>query len=325
MTSEYYMKSTLTVLGRHKYNLHLSRIFGHCMLRSASSNPRTSYHMAIIRSLAIGKGRKSAGNITFRTVRGRTVVSEKVGERPITRVDGALSVYEARFKLISMYIGLHRADINASFDKTKYGSQGNYFYKVNKAGMEAAIESLVSNAQNATPAEVETAVTTYATANPTSIYRVKKTGYTSKFLSAAWKSSDNPTPIVPPTGVTINGAVGRKGASFVASTPELAPVDATTSITITDSAASFNGIAASAITAFDSTGAEQSDTVTISAVVASGNTLAFDCEVGAALDGGKAIFAFRINSKYYQLSGQQSGGNDNSGSGDGDQGDNPLG
>lgn len=36
------------------------------------------YTMAIIRSLAIGKGSKSAGNITFRTVRGRTIVSEKL-------------------------------------------------------------------------------------------------------------------------------------------------------------------------------------------------------------------------------------------------------
>lgn len=283
------------------------------------------YTMAIIKSLAIGKGRKSAGNITFRTVRGRTIVSEKVGERPVTRVDGALSVYEARFKLISMYIGMHRPDINASFDKTKYGSQGNYFYKVNKAAMEAAVQELVATAQNATPAQVEEAVTAYATANPTSIYRVKLSGVETVYLKGKWNSSDNPKPVVPPTGVTVNGSVGQKSATFVASTPELAPVNTTTSIAITDSAANFSGVTASSITAYDSEGAAQSDSVTISAVVTSSNTISFDCEVGDALSGAKAIYAFKIGASYYQLkAGSQSGGSD-SGSGDGDQGENPLG
>lgn len=156
--------------------------------------------MAIIRSLAVGKSRKSAGNLTFRTVRGRTIMSEKVGSRPVTRVDGALSVYEARFRLISMYIGAHRADINASFDKSKYGSQGNYFYTVNKKGLEAAIDSLLPNAQSTTVAEIESAVTTYATANPTEIYRVKRTGYAQVYLTKAWSSADNPTPAAPPAG-----------------------------------------------------------------------------------------------------------------------------
>lgn len=151
--------------------------------------------MAIIRSLAIGKGRKSAGNLTFRTVRGRTIISEKVGPRTITRGDG-MSEFEARFKLISMFIGAHRADINASFDKSKFGSQGNYFYKLNKVGLESAIESLIPNASSATITEINAAISTYATANPDIIYRVKKTGYENKFLTGAWKSSDNPIPPV---------------------------------------------------------------------------------------------------------------------------------
>jgi len=281
--------------------------------------------MAIIRSLAIGKGRKSAGNLTFRTVRGRTIVSEKVSERPVTRVDGALSVYEARFKLISMYIGMHRLDINASFDKTKYGSQGNYFYKVNKGAMEAAVQELVPNAQNATPAQVEDAVTAYATANPASIYRVKMSGTETIYLTGEWKSSDNPKPIVPPTGVTVNGSVGQKSSIFIASTPEIAPVGATTSITITDSATSFAGITAANISAYDADGEEQSDAVNITSIVASSNTISFDCEVADALSAGKAIYAFKIGASYYQLkAGSQSGGSD-SGSGDGDQSENPLG
>ena len=160
--------------------------------------------MAIIRSLAIGKGRKSAGNLTFRTVRGRTIVSEKVSPRPITRGDG-MTEFEARFKLISMFIGAHRADINVSFDKSKFGSQGNYFYKLNKTGLETAIAGLIPTAESATISAINTAITTYATAHPDSIYRVKRTGYESKYLTGEWKSSDNPVAPVSDLKVTSEG------------------------------------------------------------------------------------------------------------------------
>lgn len=283
-------------------------------------------YMAIIRSLAIGKGRKSAGNITFRTVRGRTIVSEKVGERTITRVDGALSMYEARFRLISMFIGLHRADINVSFDKTKYGSQGNYFYKVNKAALEAAVQPLISNAQNVNAQQVDEAITTYTTANPTAIYRVRRSGYETKYMSGAWKSSDNPQPIVPPTGITINGSAGQGNAAFVSGTAVMVDVNQDLSLTITDSAASFTGVTGSNISAYGVNGASVTDSISIASVVASGNSISFDVGVPDALSGGAAVHAVAIGGKFYQYSGAitpDSGGNDSSG--DGDQGENPLG
>lgn len=154
--------------------------------------PGASIFMAIIRSIAVGKAKKSAGNVTFRTVRGRTIMSEKVGERAETRVPGQYTLYEARFKLISMYIGMHRSSINVSFNKTKYGSQGNYFYKVNKAALEAAISSLTGNAAAATPDMVEAAITAYAKEHPTAIYRVKLSGFDPVYLSDAWDDADNP-------------------------------------------------------------------------------------------------------------------------------------
>ncbi len=85
-----------------------------------------------------------------------------------------MTEFEARFKLISMFIGAHRADINVSFDKSKFGSQGNYFYKLNKTGLETAIAGLIPTAESATISAINTAITTYATAHPDSIYRVKK-------------------------------------------------------------------------------------------------------------------------------------------------------
>lgn len=42
--------------------------------------------MAIVRSLAIGKSTRSAGQLTFRTVRGRTIVSQKRGRDATSRV-----------------------------------------------------------------------------------------------------------------------------------------------------------------------------------------------------------------------------------------------
>lgn len=152
--------------------------------------------MAIIRSLAVGKARKSAGNLTFRVVRGRTIASEKIGPRPITRADGALTEAEFMFSLISIFASMHATDINLSFNKTKYGSARNSFMKLNYAGLKAAFLPLFAQNPDATvhtDAAIEEAVTTYATANPTVIYRVKKAGADPIYLTGAWSSDQNPT------------------------------------------------------------------------------------------------------------------------------------
>lgn len=91
-----------------------------------------------------------------------------------------------------MYIGMHRSSINVSFDKSKYGSQGNYFYKINKAALNAAFGGLTSKVDTVTPEELEDAVTTYAEAHPNSIYRVKLTGFETVYMSGAWSDEDNP-------------------------------------------------------------------------------------------------------------------------------------
>lgn len=174
--------------------------------------------MAIVKSIFLGKARKSAGDGTFRTVRGRTILSEKRGPSGTsTRGEGEETVYQFNFALISRYISLHRADINVSFDTTKYGSCGNYFFKINRTALELAFEDLYpsSGAASITNKMIEDAVTAYATANPTNIYRVRKSGCTTKYLTGAWKTSDNPSGSVtpdPPTGensVTYNSKVHK--------------------------------------------------------------------------------------------------------------------
>lgn len=152
--------------------------------------------MAIVRSIGVGKSRGSVGNLTYRVVRGRTISSEKVGERPTTRGIGSGSVQNALFGMVAMYMDAHATDIQVSFNKTQYGSQRNYFMKLNFAALRSALLSLASTAKLngflPTLDVIESAVSGYATANPTKIIRVKLTGFDMKYLTGVWNSEDNP-------------------------------------------------------------------------------------------------------------------------------------
>lgn len=147
--------------------------------------------MAIINSMGVGRARKSMGNVTYRTVRGRTIGSQKVTPNGvITRVPTASqSSRRVVFGLISRFMAAHGNDIDQSFNKTAYGSQRNYFMKVNYAALKLALASLT---ENATDADIEQAIANYASENPTSIYRVKKSGYPVVYLDSSWADSANP-------------------------------------------------------------------------------------------------------------------------------------
>lgn len=180
---------------------------------NAGRHPWGTNIMTVVRSLVLGKARKSAGNVTFRNVRGRVIMSEKVGERPITRAPGEpMNVYHFMFTLISRFMNAHKHDIAVSFDKTKYGSARNAFFKQNYAALTSAFQPLYNDTPETdkiTDEKMEQAVTTYATENPNSIYRVKRSGFPVKYLSGAWSTTDNPEePITAPATISrieING------------------------------------------------------------------------------------------------------------------------
>lgn len=166
-------------------------------------------NMAIIRSLAVGKARKSAGNLTFRTVRGRTIASEKRGKNPITRGDG-MSIYQFTFAIVSRFMAEKRIDIDLSFDKSRYGSQSNNFYKMNKVGLEKAFAPLSDGLiiPTAIPmSEILDALATYATENPESIIRVKKAGMPVVYLTGEWTSAENPQPPVVGEGIKVRDVI----------------------------------------------------------------------------------------------------------------------
>lgn len=150
--------------------------------------------MAIINSLGIGRGKKSAGNLTYRTVRGRCIASQKQEKRG--PVKGAYSIAQATFSLVSTFMRAHAADIDVSFDKTAYGSARNNFYKTNKSALAAALATLANEyayAKNkADITTIDAAIASYAQTNPQAIVRVKLAGFDTVYLTGAWSSNDNP-------------------------------------------------------------------------------------------------------------------------------------
>ena len=163
--------------------------------------------MAIINSVFMGRAKKSAGNATFRTVRGRTIASQKVAKKG--SMSGNLSANQFAMACISRFASLYANDIALSFDPTTYGSSRNAFFKVNYTALKKALnplylESLKHGVDKIpTDAEIISAIEAYATENPSDIYRVKKHGYEAVYLQGAWSSEDNPEINVGPKLVSI--------------------------------------------------------------------------------------------------------------------------
>lgn len=152
--------------------------------------------MAIINSMGVGRSRKSMGNVTYRTVRGRTIGSQKRSEGTATTRGLGGNIRKPLFAMISMFLREHASDIQVSFNKTRYGSQRNYMFQKNYDALSSALSSLAlaASASGTIPSitEIEAAITEYATANPTSIYRVRLDGFDTVYLTGVWSEEDNP-------------------------------------------------------------------------------------------------------------------------------------
>lgn len=87
--------------------------------------------MAIIRSLAIGKARKSAGNLTFSTVKGRTIAREKPAFVSNPNTEKQLAQRSKMKKVVAAYrsIGSQVKDLFTVIPQ--YGSAYNQFVKMN--------------------------------------------------------------------------------------------------------------------------------------------------------------------------------------------------
>lgn len=86
--------------------------------------------MAIINSLAIGKSVKSAGNLTYKTVRGRTIASQRITTNASNTQ--AQAFQRGRFGATMECMQLFIPYINNFFERTKYGSSRNRYAQLNK-------------------------------------------------------------------------------------------------------------------------------------------------------------------------------------------------
>lgn len=89
--------------------------------------------MAIIQSTAIGNGKKSAGVLTYRRQRGRTIASQRIltnNSKTVKQV-----AQRTAFALASKAIAVAAPLVDVTFTKSKYGSARNNFFKLNKAAL----------------------------------------------------------------------------------------------------------------------------------------------------------------------------------------------
>lgn len=86
--------------------------------------------MAIINSLAIGKSVKSAGNLTYKTIRGRTIASQRITQNKSNTP--SQQNQRQHFANVSESMKLLQRYIDVCYEKSKYGSSRNAFFSTNK-------------------------------------------------------------------------------------------------------------------------------------------------------------------------------------------------
>ncbi len=158
--------------------------------------------MARVYSHSVSRAKGSVGMTTYRYVRGRVIQSQKIApwDPAVDQVGNATRWNErtALLGLISLWCSAHSQSIKNSFNRTKGGSQRNYFMKRNYAALRQALNELAIEyaATKVAPdlVAIEDAIGTYAALHPNTIYRVKKTGYDMAFLTNNWDDADDPAP-----------------------------------------------------------------------------------------------------------------------------------
>lgn len=156
--------------------------------------------MAKVYSHSESRAKGSVGMTTYRYSRGKVIQSQKIApwDPAVEQVGNATRWNErtALLGLISLWCSAHAQSIVNSFNRTKGGSQRNYFMKKNYAPLRAALYelSLEYAATKVAPdlITIEDAIGAYAALHPNTIYRVKKSGYDIVFLANNWDDADDP-------------------------------------------------------------------------------------------------------------------------------------
>lgn len=140
----------------------------------------------------VGVGRKTSGTIdgiTYVTRKGVTY-ARATPTMPVSayRTPAALR-RQAVFKLIQMHLKYHLRTIRQTFTPKGNGTPNNRYYSVNSKALNLALTDLATRlvaGEDISLTDVETAISTYAAAHPTSIRIAALSGYQDVFLTGAW-------------------------------------------------------------------------------------------------------------------------------------------
>lgn len=112
------------------------------------------------------------GNTAYRTINGTTFFNTIDTEKPGRARSRSQRIASAILDLMNRYTLFHYADLNISFSKGKHHSPRHAFMRKNRQELKAALSSLaerVADGEMVTIAEIDTAVSDYATQNPNAI------------------------------------------------------------------------------------------------------------------------------------------------------------
>lgn len=88
--------------------------------------------MAVIRSLAVGKSRKSAGDLTYQSYYGKVVAKQKIVANKAYVPSPAQSMQRGKQKYAGKAVHFFMPWIPQAFERSKYGTKVNNFVKSNK-------------------------------------------------------------------------------------------------------------------------------------------------------------------------------------------------
>lgn len=159
----------------------------------------------------VGVGRKTTGTIdgiTYYVLNGKTFARSTPTMPVSVYTSTEARIRQAIFKFVQMHMKLHLRTIRQTFT-AKTGTPCNRYYSLNKKGLSAALQTLAEqyvDGQDVTIADVEAAISAYATEHPTSIKIASKSGYAEVYLTGSW-----------PETITLNALSGDSTVIIIVS------------------------------------------------------------------------------------------------------------
>ncbi|MCQ2298956.1 MAG: hypothetical protein MJZ81_12040 [Bacteroidales bacterium] len=176
--------------------------------------------------------RATLDNVVYYTVNGKTYARKRpIMPRAMFNTPAAKK-RQSLFKLVGMHLRFHHGEFDHLFDKRSSWTAANAYHKRNAQALRAALDTLADRmvaGDMISTTEVENAIATYATANPTAIVLADKSPYELKFLTGSWpatitlsNASGSRTTIVH-TNKGVSTTVFPDGASSSGTTPGQPP------------------------------------------------------------------------------------------------------